>query len=225
VREQKALGVLLSGHVWRRSWGASQAPSAGFYSVKGILEALCDALRAQVECVADDGGGGLDFLHPGRRAILKLDGEAVGWLGELHPLVTEDWHLRGSSDGAGVAAVTAAFELSLTPLLDAAAAAEQRSYVDVISFPELRRDLAVVLPEQVPAASVLASVRNAAGRLLNEVEVFDVYSGPQVGEGHRSLALSLSFRAPDRTLSEQDIAPLQQKIVAAIEAIGGQLRG
>jgi phenylalanyl-tRNA synthetase beta chain len=95
----------------------------------------------------------------------------------------------------------------------------------VISYPALRQDLAVVLPEQVPAARVLEAVRDAAGELLDEVSVFDVYGGPQVGEGRRSLALSLAFLAPDRTLTDEDVTPVRERIVAALGGLGGELRG
>jgi phenylalanyl-tRNA synthetase beta chain len=77
----------------------------------------------------------------------------------------------------------------------------------------------------VPAATVLATVREAGGTLLADVRVFDVYHGEQVGTGRKSLALALSFRAPDRTLTDEDVAPLRQRIVAALrDALGGELR-
>ncbi len=136
----------------------------------------------------------------------------MGWLGELHPLVAREWGIEGA----------AAMELQLDLLLGSAEA--QSAYRDVISYPALRQDLAVVLAEDVAAAKVLDAVREAAGALLDEVGVFDVYSGPQVGEGRRSLALSLAFRAPDRTLTDEDVAPVRERVVAALAALGGELR-
>ena len=103
--------------------------------------------------------------------------------------------------------------------------AASRVYRDLISFPALRRDLAIVLPSHVQASQALAAVRQAGGTLLADAQVFDVYSGPQVGEGRRSLALALSFRAGDHTLSDEEVAPVQQRIVAALEDLGGHLRG
>ena len=98
-------------------------------------------------------------------------------------------------------------------------------YVDLTSFPELHLDLSVALPEDVPAATVLATVREAGGGLLDQVRVFDLYHGAQVGEGRKSLALALSFRAPYRTLTDEDVAPLRHRIVEALrEALGGELR-
>jgi phenylalanyl-tRNA synthetase beta chain len=135
-------------------------------------------------------------------------------LGELHPLVAREWDLDG----------VAAFELDFDRLL-ALAAAGEHSYRDVISYPGLRQDLAVVLSQDVPAARATELVRAAGGELLDSVEVFDVYSGEQVGEGRRSLALSLSFRASDRTLTDADVVPLRERSVQALEELGGELRG
>ena len=98
-------------------------------------------------------------------------------------------------------------------------------YVDLTSFPALRQDLAVTLDDDVPAAIVLATVREAGGELLADVRVFDVYRGEQVGEGRKSLALALAFRAADRTLTDEDVAPVRERIVAALrDELGGELR-
>jgi phenylalanyl-tRNA synthetase beta chain len=208
VREQRALGVLLSGKVAPATWGAPDPPRADLFAAKGVLEALGAALRVKLECRPED----QPFLHPGRSAAVVCEGKRLGWLGELHPLVAREWDI----DGAAV------MELELDRLLALAAAGS--AYRDVISYPALSQDLAVVLPEDVPAAQVLEVVRFAARELLHEVSVFDVYSGPQVGEGRRSLALSLAFRAPDRTLTDGDIVPVRERIVAALGEIGGELR-
>ena len=98
-------------------------------------------------------------------------------------------------------------------------------YEDLTSFPSIRQDLAVAVPDDVPAAAVVNVVRRAGGDLLADARVFDVYRGAQVGEGRTSLALALQFRAPDRTLSDDDVAPLREEIVAALQAdLGGELR-
>jgi phenylalanyl-tRNA synthetase beta chain len=208
VREQRALGVLLAGRVTPPTWGDADSPKADLFAVKGVLEALAAALRVRMECRA----AAQPFLHPGRSAAVVCEGEEIGWLGELHPLVAREWDLDA-----------AVMELELDRLL--AHASAQEAYRDVISYPGLRQDLAVVLPDEVPAARALETVREAAGQLLDEVGVFDVYSGPQVGEGRRSLALSLAFRAPDRTLTDEDVTPVRERIVAALGDLGGELRG
>ncbi len=208
VREHQSLAVLLAGKVSPATWGAPDPPRADVFAVKGVLEALGAALRLQLECRP----GAQPFLHPGRSATVLCDGQELGWLGELHPLIAREWGIEGA----------AVMELQLDLLLDSAEA--QSAYRDVISYPALRQDLAVVLAEDVAAAKVLDAVREAAGALLDEVGVFDVYSGPQVGEGRRSLALSLAFRAPDRTLTDEDVAPVRERVIAALAALGGELR-
>jgi phenylalanyl-tRNA synthetase beta chain len=210
VDEHASLAVLLAGRLTPPTWGASQPVTADFFAAKGVLEALGEALRVQLDCQP----GAQPFLHPGRAASVRCAGEEIGWLGELHPLVARAWDLDGA---------VAVMELQLDRLL-ALAAAREHEYRDVISYPGLRQDLAVVLPDGVPASRVTELVRAAAGELLGSVEVFDVYSGEQVGEGKRSLALSLHFQAPDRTLTDADVMPLRERIVQALEELGGELR-
>lgn len=229
VSETQSLALLLCGRTQPATWGEPSPAGVDFFTAKAMLQALAAALRVEVRCVAAQEPERMPFLHPGRCAELRVgdDGsEPIGWIGELHPLVAEAWGLQGaSSDGAG-ATTCAALELDLGLLLDhACEAAQRRSYTDLISFPALRRDLAVTLPERLPAAQAIEVVRGAAGTLLASAEVFDVYTGPQVGEGRRSLALSLSFRAPDRTLADEDVEPLRAKILTALAEIGGELRG
>ncbi len=213
IEEHRALGVLVSGRTAPPTWRAPDPPRADLYAVKGVLEALAAALRVPVEC--HTGAERHPFLHPGRGAEVLAGGKPIGWLGELHPLVAE------RVEGAAV------MELDLDQLLAAAVrGGEARRYNDLISFPALRLDLAVVLPQQVSAAAALDVVREAAGELLADARVFDVYEGPQVGAGMRSLALALSFRAGDRTLADEDVAPVRERIVAALgEQLGGELRG
>ena len=137
----------------------------------------------------------------------------VGFVGEIHPLVAREWDLER----------TAAFAVDVGRL--ARAAPEVVPVRQFGPFPPLRQDIAVTLPEQVPAADVLACVRGAGGDSLHGAEIFDVYSGEQVGEGRRSLALALTFRALDRTLTEEDVTPARTAIVAALAGLGGELRG
>jgi phenylalanyl-tRNA synthetase beta chain len=99
-------------------------------------------------------------------------------------------------------------------------------YTDVVSYPPVRQDLAVILAADVPAGRAAEVIRAAGGDLLTGAEVFDVYTGAQVGEGRRSLAFALTFRAADRTLTDEDVAPLRERIVGALrDELGGELRG
>jgi phenylalanyl-tRNA synthetase beta chain len=199
-------------------WRTPEPPVADFFAAKGVLEALASALRLdRLEVEAIRGAGGADqepFLHPGRAASVRIaEGEPIGWLGELHPLVAEAWTLPGAS----------CFELDLDRLI--AGAPSVSPYEDLIGYPPLRQDLAIILPQGVSAAQAQAAVRRAAGVLLRDVRVFDLYTGPQVGRDKRSLALALSFRAADRTLRDDDIAPVRERILAALGELGGELRG
>jgi phenylalanyl-tRNA synthetase beta chain len=207
--ERRSLAVLLAGQISPATWGAPEPTTADLFAAKALLEALADALRVPDLAFAPEPQ---PFLHPGRSARVSLGGEPIGWLGELHPLVAQTWELPG----------VACFEIDLDRFI---ARASRPDYVDLIGYPPLRQDIAVVLSEDVPAAQVLDTVRTAAGKLLSDVRVFDVYSGPQVGEGRRSLALALAFRAPDRTLSDEEVTPVREKIVAALGDLGGELRG
>ena len=210
--EHRALGALLVGRLYPPSWGTGEPPRAGFFPIKAMLGAVGDALRVDwtVEPAQEP------FLHPGRAARILAGGERepVGWIGELHPLVARTYDLPDEA---------AAFELDLGRLIRHADAVP--TYRDLTSFPALRQDLAVAVADDVPAAAVLAVVRKAGGKLLADARVFDVYRGAQVGEGRTSLALALQFRAPDRTLADDDIAPVRDKIVAALrDQLGGELR-
>ncbi len=180
------------------------------FAAKGQLEALLGALRVDAAFASAP----QPFLHPGRCAAVQVGGTIVGWVGDVHPLVAAGWDLDG----------VAAFEIDL----DAVVAAAQLvpAYEDLTSFPELREDIAIVVDAGVPAATVLETVRSAGGSLLARAEVFDVYRGEQIAAGRTSLAIALTFRARDRTLTDEDVAPVREKIVTRLrEQLGGELRG
>ena len=206
--EHQALGALLTGALAPRSWRGEPA-RADFFAVKALLAGLLD--RFHLEWRAEPRTW--PFLHPGRSAAILSGDLMLGFIGEIHPLVAAEWDLER----------TAAFAIDLGKL--AAAAPEVVAFEAFGSFPSLRQDLAVTLPESVPVAEVLERVRGAGAPALAEVEVFDVYTGEQVGEGRRSLALALSFRSLEATLTDEDIAPLRERIVGALAEIGGELRG
>jgi phenylalanyl-tRNA synthetase beta chain len=206
--EHHALGALITGALLPRSW-AAPATRADLFSAKALLAAVLDAVH--VEWAVEPSGW--PFLHPGRSATVLAGGEALGFLGELHPLVAAEWDLDR----------TAVFSIDLGRLV--AIAPDLVHYVPFGPFPPLRQDLAVTVPDEVPYAEVLAAVRSGGGEALEDVALFDVYAGEQVGEGRRSLALALRFRAADRTLADEDVEPLRERIVAALAAIGGELRG
>ena len=200
---------MLVGRLHPQTWGTPEPPRAGFFAAKGLLGA---ALDAAARALGRSQPATEPFLHPGRSARVLAGGEDVGWIGELHPLVARAWDL---DHGAAL------FEVDL----DRVARPRRRGAA-------LRRphelpascgmDLSVTLDDDVPAATVLATVREAGGELLAGVRVFDLYRGEQVGEGRKSLALALAFRAPDRTLTDEDVAPLRERIVAALRDAAGR---
>jgi phenylalanyl-tRNA synthetase beta chain len=171
-----------------------------------VLAAVLDGIRADwsVERASEP------FLHPGRAARVLVGGEPAGWLGELHPTVSGGWDVERA----------AGFELDIAVLERAAELAPH--YQDVTSFPSVHQDRAWWFPAGVAAGDVVAAVREAGGALLRRAEVFDVYPA----EGRVSLALRLEFRAPDRTLTDEEVAQRRAKIDAAVaERLGGEPRG
>ncbi len=198
-----AVGPLRPGS-WR-----SEAVEADFYSVKAVLEALGRQLGAAIEIVP----GEEPFLHPGRSGRVLVEGEDSGWVGELHPLVCRGWDLESA----------AGFEVDLAPLVAASPVGEE-SYEDVITYPAVNQDVAVVVDESVPAAEVRSAVLEGGGELLRSARVFDLYRGDQIGEGRKSLALRLTFRAADRTLTDDEVGERRAAIEAAVEKLGGSLR-
>jgi len=204
--ERQHLGVLQTQALpggWR-----SEPHAADFFSARAVLEAVLEV--AQVDWRAQPEAQ--PFLHPGRSAAVIAGERNVGWVGELHPLVAAEWELAGPAAG---------FEIDLD-------AVEQlgrpQAYRDVSSVPAVLQDIAVVVGEDVSAATVIDTVRTAGEPLLATVELFDVFRGEQVGEGEKSLALRLSFQAPDRTLTDAEVAEPRQAIEAALGELGGRLR-
>jgi len=208
VAEPHRLAAIAVGSLAQRSWrGGGEA--ADFFALKGVAEALAHGLGADLAFAPAEE----PFLHPGRSATVSVGGAAAGWLGEVHPLVCKTWDLDAA----------VAFELDLAPLLAAATLGEE-SYEDVTTFPAVYQDLAVVVPAETPASEVREAILGAGGELLQAAEVFDLYEGEQVGEGRKSLALNLEFRAADRTLTDEEVGSLRERIKAKLDEIGGTLR-
>ncbi|HEX8977816.1 MAG TPA: phenylalanine--tRNA ligase subunit beta [Solirubrobacteraceae bacterium] len=209
--EPYRIAALLTGPVRRPTWREQSPRSADFYTAKGILGSLLDALHAPWSLTP---GAPEPYLHPGRAAALLVAGRPAGWVGEIHPQVAADWDF---SD------VLAGFEVDFATI---AAAAEEPAYRDVTGFPEVREDLAVIVPETVTAAEVVAAALTAGEPLLASAEVFDVYrDAERIGAGHVSLALRLSYRAADRTLTDEEVAARRRQIVVALtEQLQGRVR-
>jgi phenylalanyl-tRNA synthetase beta chain len=172
----------------------------GFAHAKGVVEALYAALKAEPDFEPAEHR----LFHPGKTARTP-----AGVLGELYPRALEgEW---------------GAFELDLGALF--AASLEPVTYEDVITYPPVRQDLAFTIDEGVSAGDLVEAAQEAAGPELRQIRVFDVYRGEQVGEGKKSIAFSVAFQSPERTLSDEDAAALRQKIADALaERFGAVLR-
>jgi phenylalanyl-tRNA synthetase beta chain len=208
ARERHHLAVLLT-QAAPGGWRSDPRP-ADFFAARGLLEATMEV--AGLDWRVEERGR--PFLHPGRAASVVAGGREIGWIGELHPLVAREWDARDP---------VAAFELDVDAVVEATSDRVE-VYSDVTSFPAVLQDIAVVVAEDVPAARIEDSVRAGGGDLLGEVRVFDVYRGEQVGEGRKSLALRLQFRAPDRTLTDDEVAERRAAIERELAGIGGRLR-
>jgi phenylalanyl-tRNA synthetase beta chain len=181
-------------------WRVGAVLQGGYAAAKGVLEILYSALHLELRVRR----GQHPSLHPGKAAETE-----AGWLGELHPTLLEgSW---------------GAFELDLAMLF--APVSERVVYEDVITYPAVRQDIAVAVGEDVEVGALVDAAREAAGGLLREARVFDVYRGEQVGPGRKSVALHLSFQSPERTLTDEEAAELRGRIVAALaDRFGAALR-
>ena len=181
-------------------WRLGAVVQGGYAAVKGVLETLHRALHVELRLHR----GSHALLHPGKAA--ETD---AGIVGELHPSL-----LEGAWGG---------FELDLGTLFDRVP--DRVVYEDVITFPAVHQDIAVAVDEEVEVGALVDAARVAAGPLLRNARVFDVYRGAQAGEGRKSVAIHLSFQSPERTLTDDEAAELRSSIVAALaERFGGELR-
>jgi phenylalanyl-tRNA synthetase beta chain len=201
AREVDTLAGIAGGHRLPEQWGLPREmrEPVDFFDVKGDVEALLAATGARAEFAFEPHA--LACLHPGRAARLLRKGQPVGWLGELHPSLVK------------------ALEFTYPPVLfeldaEAALAVERPAYREISRFPQVRRDLAVVVDESVALSSLTERVTFTASSLLRDLRVFDVYRGPGVEAGRKSVALGLIFQDISRTLTEDDVAGLMAAVVA-----------
>ena len=181
-------------------WRVAGVVTGGYAEAKGVLETLYGALGLELRVVR----GSHALLHPGKAA--ETD---AGWLGELHPsLLDGTW---------------GAFELDLDTVF--AGVPERIVYEDVITYPAVLQDIAVAVDEDVEVGALTDVAREAAGGLLRDARVFDVYRGEQVGDGRKSVAIHLAFQSPERTLTEGEATEARERIVVSlVERFGAELR-
>ena len=209
---RRVAGVLTGKRELAGWWGNGRA--AGW--ADALAAARLVAERAGVDVVVSADRDHMPW-HPGRCARLELtDGTLVGHAGELHPKVVES---------LGLPARAAAFEMDLSALV-AAASGEPVVAASVSAFPAAKEDFAFVVDGDVPAAAVRSAIVAGAGELLEDLALFDVFTGEQVGEGKKSLAYSLRLRAADRTLSAKEVRAVRDAVVgSAADKVGAVLRG
>ncbi len=191
--EPHRFAALAVGPLVEQSWRGGGGP-ADFFALKGVLGGACGAAGSRVTFAAAEE----PFLHPGRSAAVEIGAATVGWIGEVHPLVCREWDLEAA----------AGFEIEAGALIGAATVGVE-VYEDVTTFPAAHQDLAVVVPVEVTATAVRDAILAGGGALLRSARVFDLFEGEQLGEGRKSLALRLEFRAADRTLTDEEVAPLR----------------
>lgn len=184
-----------------------------FFQFKGVIEAICRELNVKdVQFMPETGN---PSYHPGRCANILIRGEVVGVFGTVHPTVAARYGLSGE---------VLAAELPLDKLF--AAIDPVKLYHPLPKFPASTRDIAVLVDDTVPAASMQAAIEKAAGSILEAVKLFDVYKGKGIPEGKKSVAYSLSMRAPDRTLTDEECDKAMKQALAALEKdFGAVLRG
>ncbi len=183
-----------------------------FFDLKGAVEELLDAMGMNGQRKYENKGN-LNFLHPGRQAILTYNSQEIGFLGEVHPAVVKNYSLAAKTYIAQID-VKAIYGL----------AEFDKKYEGIPKFPATSRDISLVMKKDIPAGHIEELIEKYGGKLVEHFELFDIYEGEQVGEGNKSLAYNIRFRAKDRTLEDGDVAPVMEKIISKLEEIGAQLR-
>jgi phenylalanyl-tRNA synthetase beta chain len=173
-----------------------------FYKLKSVLAGCIEALSAPALTYQR---GAAELFHPGRCAAVTLDGRQLGYLGELHPTVGATVKVEGR---------LVAFEIDIEPVL---VVSQSPRAQPLPKYPAVDRDLAVVVEEHVAATSLLAAIQESAGELLVMARAFDEYHGSQVPEGHKSIAFTLTFRSPERTLTDAEVDKVMNEIRFALE--------
>ena len=183
-----------------------------FFDMKGCVEAILDRLGITTG-VTYEPKGEHSYLHPGRKADIMMDGEVLGYLGEVHPEVADNYNLGTKTYVA---------------VLDVAKLAEKADfdikYQGVAKFPAVTRDISLVMKKTVLAGQIEEVIRKSGGKLLEDYQLFDIYEGENVGKDEKSLAYSIRFRAKDRTLEDKDVSAVMDKILKKLENLGVALR-
>lgn len=207
--QPERLGFAVSGHLGPSEIGNGTRPVDSF-TATALWRIVATGLGLddwKLKAAAPAG------YHPGRSAKVVLEGQDIGYVGELHPSTAAAYDLEGR---------IAVGEIELAPLL---APVKRWELVEPSSFPAIDFDLSFVVPDEVPAGDLLAATREVAPDLCERAHVFDEYRGTELGRGRKALAIAYRFRAPDHTFSSDEITDLRQRLVVAARALGATLRG
>lgn len=183
-----------------------------FFTMKGVVEEILSQVGMNGKLTYDPNAG-RNYFHPGRQANIIYDGTVIGYLGEVHPKVAANYNLK---------------ERAYIAVLDMPEIVERASfdtkYVGIAKFPAATRDISMVVPKNVLAGDIEAVFEDKGGKILESYELFDIYEGNQITLGFKSMAYSLTFRAKDRNLEEEDITTAMNRILKGLDGIGVQLR-
>ena len=201
IQQDLMLAGVLSGHRTEEHWDMARQ-AVDFYDLKGDLESILD-LTGKLEAITFRAEAN-PALHPGQSAAIYLHGEKIGFIGVIHPELERKLDLNGR---------TLVFELLWNKVADRVLPDAQ----EISRFPANRRDIAVVVAENVPAADIIAECKKVGANQVVGVNLFDVYRGKGVNEGEKSLAISLTLQDTSRTLEEEEIAATVARCVAALK--------
>ncbi len=209
--ELPRLVIALSGQRALPAWQGADVGTMDFYDLKGVVESLLGSLHVEVNYQSGDHPS----FHPGKCANLMVGERRLGTMGELHPEVARQYEFGAAP------VLVARFNLDVLR-----AVVPTRYETDGVPvYPPVVEDLALVVGELVPAAEVERLIRQTGGKMVTRVSLFDVYRGPQLGAGLKSLAYHVTYQADDKTLTDQDVAKLRNKIVSRLEReVGAKLR-
>ena len=182
-----------------------------FFTLKGVVENLFDTLGIEdydVTACHDN-----PTFHPGRCAVISKDGEEIGVIGEIHPLVCANY---------GINTRVYVGKLKMRKLY--ALQSADKKYHPLPKFPASTRDLALLCDDSLPVLTMEKAIKAAAGKILEKVELFDVYKGSQIADGKKSVAFNITMRASDRTLTDEEVGGAMNRILKALEELGAQIR-
>ena len=183
-----------------------------FFDMKGVIEEFFEKTGMNLKPHYDPKAG-KTFLHPGRQADIIYDGINIGYLGEVHPEVADNYKI---GDRAYVAVIDMPSMIPFTSF--------DRKYTGIAKYPAVTRDISMVVPKNILVGQIEEVIEQRGGKILESYELFDIYEGAQILAGFKSVAYSITFRAADHTLEEQEVSGVMKKILNGLQALGIELR-